>query len=173
MEKGRAAFIRGHEEAEVKKIKKFLLNKYTLIACKIIIGFIFIIASVGKIADPHGFARDVYSYALLPDILVPAFAAVVPWIEFIAGILLLLDIKPQSNALIINALLVMFIGAILVDMARGVEISCGCFDFLFPEEEIGWRTVVRDLLMFVPAVIILFFDSNGVNIYGLWRKERK
>ncbi len=123
----------------MKKIKRFLSRKYTLTACKVIIGFIFIIAGAGKIIDPHGFARDVYSYALLPDMFVPAFAAIVPWIEFIAGALLILDVKPQSNALIINGLLVMFLAAIVIDLARGggsryhADVSI----FFFPKRKLG------------------------------------
>jgi len=143
-----------------------------LAVLKIALGFIFVIASLGKIIDPAGFARDVYSYFILPSALVGLFAAVVPWIEFTAGLLLMLDIFPKSSALIILGLLVAFIIAIYIDVHRGIEISCGCFDFLFPKETIGWNTIWRDIIMFAMGLPVLFFDGNRINVYGLINKEK-
>jgi putative oxidoreductase len=155
----------------MKKIAGILSNKFVLAFLKLALGFIFIVASLGKIIDPAGFAKDVYSYVLLPDVIVPLFAAVVPWIEFTAGLLLMLDMMPQSCALIINGLLAIFIWAIAIDVHRGIEISCGCFDFLFPKEEIGWNTIIRDLIMLLAGIPILFFDQNDVKLYGLINKK--
>ena len=155
-------------------IKNFLSNKITLAVLKIGLGFVFIAASMGKIMDPQVFAKDVYSYVLLPPAMVPLFAYTVPWIEFFAGLLLMLDIAPQSCSLIINALLVMFISAIFIDIKRGIEIECGCFDFLFPKENIGWNTINRDIIMLVIGLIIMVFDKNDLKLYGLIRyKEIK
>lgn len=148
-------------------MKKLLSNSILLNILKLVLGFVFIVASIGKIIDPHGFAKDVYSYAILPSYTVPLFAAIIPWIEFVAGILLIFDIYPKSNALIINGLLVVFIFAILIDIYRGIEISCGCFDFIFPEEKIGWVTIVRDVVLLIFGMIVMFFDHNEVKIYGL------
>jgi len=154
----------------MKKIKELLSNKYLLYVLKLALGFVFVVASVGKIIDPAGFAKDVYSYVILPTAFVPFFAAVAPWVEFIAGILLMLDIMPRSNALIINGMLVAFIAAIAIDVYRGIEISCGCFDFLFPEEEIGINTIIRDIIMLAGGVIIMFFDHNEIKMYGMLKK---
>jgi uncharacterized membrane protein YphA (DoxX/SURF4 family) len=148
-------------------MKKILSNPILLNILKLALGFVFVVASIGKIMDPQGFAKDVYSYVILPSYIVPLFAAIIPWIEFIAGLLLLFDIYPKSNTLIINGLLIVFIFAILIDVYRGIEISCGCFDFIFPEEKIGWVTIVRDLVLLVFGLIIMFFDHNEVKVYGL------
>ena len=152
-------------------IKTFLSNKTTLAVLKLALGFIFVIASLGKIIDPAGFTNDVYSYVILPSSWVASFAAVIPWIEFAAGLLLMLDIFPRSSALIILGLLISFITAIYLDVHRGVEISCGCFDFLFPKELIGWNTIWRDIIMFAMGVPVLIFDHNGVKLYGLLDKK--
>ncbi|MCE5300811.1 MAG: DoxX family membrane protein [Spirochaetia bacterium] len=151
----------------MSKLRDIVSNKYILGALKLSLGFVFVVASLGKIIDPQGFARDVYSYVLLPMPLVDAFAAITPWIEFIAGLMLMLDIMPQSMSLIINAMLVMFITAIFVDINRGIEIECGCFDFLFPKEKIGWNTIYRDIIMLVAGTVIMLFDGNPVKMYGL------
>ncbi len=153
-------------------MKNFLSNPLLLGILKLLLGFVFVVASLGKIIDPQGFAKDVYSYAILPSYLVPFFAVIIPWIEFIAGLLLMIDIYPKSNSLIINGLLLVFIIAIVIDVIRGIEISCGCFDFLFPEEKIGWATVIRDLILLVMGMIIMFFDHNIVKIYGVIKNDR-
>lgn len=153
-------------------IKKILSNKWLLGILKFCLGFVFVVASIGKIIDPQQFARDVYSYVLLPNAVVPLFAAVVPWIEFFAGLLLMFDITPKSNSLIICGLLVAFIIAIAIDVARGIEISCGCFDFLFPEEKIGITTIIRDLILLIMGIIILFFDHNEIKVYGLIKSKK-
>ena len=94
------------------------------------------------------------------------------WIEFFTGLLLMFDITPKSNSLIICGLLVAFIIAIAIDVARGIEISCGCFDFLFPEEKIGMTTIIRDLILLIIGLIILFFDHNEVKVYGLIKSKK-
>jgi uncharacterized membrane protein YphA (DoxX/SURF4 family) len=156
----------------VEIIKKILSNKWLLGILKFCLGFVFVVASIGKIIDPQQFARDVYSYVLLPNAVVPLFAAIVPWIEFFAGILLMFDITPKSNSLIICGLLIAFIIAIAIDVARGIEISCGCFDFLFPEEKIGITTIIRDLILLIMGLIILFFDHNEIKVYGIIKSKK-
>lgn len=152
-------------------IKKILSNKWVLGVLKFSLGFVFVVASIGKIIDPQQFAKDVYSYVLLPNAVVPLFAAIVPWIEFFAGLLLMFDIMPKSNSLIICGLLVAFIFAIAIDVYRGIEISCGCFDFLFPEEKIGATTIIRDIILLIVGLIILFFDHNEIKIYGIVKNK--
>ncbi len=155
----------------MEKIKAVLSNKYLLAACRISIGAVFVLASVGKILFPHEFARDVYSYMLMPAFVVPAFAAILPWIEFASGLLLLADIKPKSSAVLVMGLLLMFIAAILWTVANGIEISCGCFDILFPGEKAGWSTIIRDVVMMAVIAPVMFFDHNDVRIYGLINKK--
>ncbi len=155
----------------MNSLKAFFSHKITLFVVKAGLAFIFIVASLGKIMDPESFARDVYSYVLLPPFIVPLFARVVPWIEAIAGLCLILDIYPRSSALIITALLVSFIGAIGIDIYRGIEIECGCFDFLFPQEKIGLNTIIRDAVMILMAIPVLIFDHNEARFYGLKLKK--
>jgi putative oxidoreductase len=176
MEKSRISAVQSAGSGEVKIMKKtadILSNRFVLAFLKLALGFVFIVASLGKIIDPAGFAKDVYSYVLLPDVIVPLFAAVVPWIEFTAGLLLMLDIMPKSCTLIINGLLIVFIAAIAIDVQRGIEISCGCFDFLFPKEEIGMNTIIRDLIMLAAGLVIMFFDENKIKIYGLLKTRKE
>jgi uncharacterized membrane protein YphA (DoxX/SURF4 family) len=70
----------------------------------------------------------VYNYRLLPGTLVNALALVMPWIELLVGILLVVGAWRREAALVAAVLLVVFLGAIGWNLARGHAIDCGCFD---------------------------------------------
>ena len=55
---------------------------------RIILGVLFIFAGATKIGNPAAFADDINNYRMLPYILVSLMAVVLPWIEIIAGLLL-------------------------------------------------------------------------------------
>lgn len=89
----------------------------------------FIGACLAKIAAPESFALAVHRYRLLPDLLVNAVALLLPWLELLCGAAVLVG-PPRwraAGALWIALLLVVFTGAISLNMLRGIEASCGCF----------------------------------------------
>jgi uncharacterized membrane protein YphA (DoxX/SURF4 family) len=88
---------------------------------------IFIYASIDKIAQPAAFAKDVYNYQILPDSLINLTALVLPWLELVLGLCLLAGIWLPGAVLAVNGLLVVFLATLLFNMARGLDINCGCF----------------------------------------------
>ena len=54
-------------------------------------------------------------------------ALVLPWLEVFAGLALVLGIWRRTAAAIFGALLIVFVGAISINLARGHPIDCGCF----------------------------------------------
>jgi putative oxidoreductase len=149
----------------------FLSHPATLITLKLIIGALFILASVGKIIDPEKFLSKIREYTLLPMWLEPLFAYTMPWIEFSIGLLLIADLYVKSAALMAIASLGAFIFAIIVQISRGVDMTCGCFDFLIPDEKVGWVAVGRDFFMMALCAVLLFLDKNEARFYGVFRKK--
>jgi uncharacterized membrane protein YphA (DoxX/SURF4 family) len=92
-----------------------------------LLGLVFLYAAAGKIIDPQGFARTIGNYQILPAALIPPAAVVLPWIEAACGLLLITGFFVQAGALIVNALMVVFIAAFAFNLYRGIDISCGCF----------------------------------------------
>jgi uncharacterized membrane protein YphA (DoxX/SURF4 family) len=88
---------------------------------------VFIYASVDKILHPLAFAEAVHRYQILPDPLINITALVLPYLELILGLLLVLGIWLPASALLVNLLLAVFLGAIVFNVARGLDIDCGCF----------------------------------------------
>lgn len=91
------------------------------------LGATFVYAAVAKISDPPAFAHEVFNYRLLPGAAVNALALWLPWIELVAGIAVLAGFWQKPSIGILSVLLVVFIGGISINLARGRAIDCGCF----------------------------------------------
>ncbi len=98
-----------------------------LLVTRLILGGVFIYASVDKIIHPAAFSEAVYNYQILPDVLINLTAIVLPWLELILGAFLILGLWLPGAALLSNLLLVTFFGALVFNLARGLDIHCGCF----------------------------------------------
>lgn len=147
----------------------FLSHPAALAVCKIFIGALFIIASVTKIPDTARFADSISNYKILPEFMLMPMAIIVPWIQLIAGIMIVLDVYARSSAFILSGLLVVYIIAIASAWARGIDIDCGCFDLLTKfglEERVGWEAIVRDFIFLLFPGNVFLFDKNGFNLYG-------
>lgn len=121
----------------------------------------FVIAAIPKIADPPAFAHMIYNYRLLPGPAINALALVMPWIEMLVGVALILGVWKREAAIVAGILLLVFLVAIGVNLARGHAVDCGCFDVRSAgktrEEllaEMRW-VLIRDvgLLLLVAQVI--------------------
>ena len=99
---------------------------FALIA-RLILGIVFIYASIDKILHPVAFAEAVYNYQILSDALINLTAIVLPWLELLLGIFLALGICLPGVVFLSNMLLAIFFGALVFTLARGLDINCGCF----------------------------------------------
>ncbi|KAB2848243.1 MAG: DoxX family membrane protein, partial [Ignavibacterium sp.] len=87
---------------------KLLSNKYLLFLIRIILGFIFIYAGAEKISNPESFALSISNYKLIPAAALNICAITLPWIELVAGLLLLFGILVKENSSIILFFLSLF-----------------------------------------------------------------
>ncbi len=106
---------------------RFRIMGWALLATRLFMGGIFIYASIDKIAQPAAFAKDVYNYQILPDALINLTALSLPWLELFLGLCLLAGIWMPGAVLAVNGLLAFFLAALLFNMARGLDVNCGCF----------------------------------------------
>lgn len=125
--------------------------------CRLALGGIFIYSSLDKIAHPDEFARIIANYAILPDLLVTLPAVVLPWLELFAGLLLVAGIWTRSTAALLSLLLLAFILALGVNALRGIDVSCGCFSTSAEIKENAWGLILRDVLILIPGLVIVFF----------------
>jgi len=96
-------------------------------ALRLFLAGLFAYASLDKIAHPDQFAAIIRDYRLLPQAAVPFTAVVLPCLEAVLALALALG-KWREGALFLSAaLLAVFWVSLAVNMARGLDVSCGCF----------------------------------------------
>lgn len=118
-------------------------------AARILLGGIFLYASVTKVPDMAAFAESVANYRIVPPALVPAVAAAVVGVEIAAGVALVLNVWARAAALVLSALLAVFTAGLASALARGIDLSCGCFGGNAPAT---WWTVLRDVVLLLLAL---------------------
>ncbi|MBW1711566.1 MAG: DoxX family membrane protein [Deltaproteobacteria bacterium] len=114
------------------------------LAARLALGGIFIAASLGKIVDPRAFAEMVYNYQLLPDEAVNLAALLLPWVELLLGLLLIVGRALPGAVFLSNLLLLAFFGALMFNLARGLNIHCGCFSTDPSGDPATWWYIIRD-----------------------------
>jgi uncharacterized membrane protein YphA (DoxX/SURF4 family) len=138
----------------------FLSNKYFQIALRVVLGIVFIYASVGKLFRPEDFAKAILRYEFLPIYFVNIMAIVMPWVEFFTGVLLISGIFKKASSIIASISLVVFLIALISAFARGLDISCGCFSLeeTSTKGDIIYR-IVQDFFMLAGAIIVYKFSN--------------
>ena len=134
------------------------MKRLVVLLGRIALGAVFIVAAGPKIADPPAFAHMVSNYLLVPAAAVNALALFFPWIEMLTGIALVSGVFWKTGAKLSAALLVVFILAIGINLARDRAVQCGCFDVHASEKthaqligEMRW-VLGRDLALLAAAV---------------------
>jgi len=97
------------------------------IRVQFVLAAFFVVAGIAKIADPPGFAHEIHNYRMVPGALVNAMALILPWLEVVTGVALFLGIARRTCAKILGILLLVFIVALSVNLARNHPVDCGCF----------------------------------------------
>lgn len=107
--------------------RKFIDNKLLTYIARVVVGFVLIIASVPKIAEPSAFAKSIQAYQIVPGFLVNLFALSIPWLELVIGIFLIFGLLLRGSSLLSAVLFSAFSVLIAVSLFRGLSIDCGCF----------------------------------------------
>jgi uncharacterized membrane protein YphA (DoxX/SURF4 family) len=141
-----------------EKRKEWNWAKFSPLAARLILGGVFIFSSLDKIIHPAAFAEAVYNYQILPDTLITLTAMILPWLELILGIFLVLGLWLPGAALLINLLLVTFFGALVFNLARGLDINCGCFSTSQESTSLCMCLyVIRDVIFFLLGLYLFSY----------------
>ncbi len=104
-----------------------MLPPAVVLAARWALGALFVLSALAKIGDPAQLATDTANFHLLPAGLENLVGITLPWIELVAGASLLSGIRARSGAWLATAMMLLFTAAVASAMARGLNISCGCF----------------------------------------------
>lgn len=131
------------------------------LALRLFLGGLFIYASYHKILDPAAFARSIYGYDLFPATAINLIAIVLPFLELICGMALCMGVWPRSAVLLIGGMLLAFIVAIAINLARGHVFDCGCFSATGGADPASARNLLmRDILYLAMAIHVWRFSGK-------------
>jgi len=98
-------------------------------ALRWLLGALMLWAAVSKLAQPQDFLTSINAYDLpLPRSLLQLVAVVLPWLELLCGLLLIANVWSETALATMIGLLAVFVLATGQAWARGLDISCGCFN---------------------------------------------
>jgi putative oxidoreductase len=125
-----------------------------ILLLKWMVAALFIFAGISKILNPDTFARDIDNYRLLPYLLVTIMAVILPWLEVLCGIFLIVGTWKKGAAFTLLVLTFMFLIAISSAIARGLDITCGCFSMTIEGMKVGYSRLIEDVVLFALILLI-------------------
>lgn len=131
------------------------------IVARVLLGAVFLAAAAPKIIENAEFATTISNYRLLPlayaDKAVPVLAAWLPWFEGVLGLALICGVLAEAAAGWTAILMVAFMAAGGLALARGLDVSCGCFGS-GPGSGTVKDALPRDLALLALSVYVAFFS---------------
>jgi len=128
-----------------------------LFLSRLILGGVFLYASIDKIAFPDQFAEIIRNYHILPEALVGFSARTLPLLELLLGIFLVSGIFTRVSSISLSFLLLIFIIAVAVNSINGHFESCGCFSVSNQNTESSALIVIgRNLTLIFIGLTIVF-----------------
>ena len=141
--------------------------KYLTLAARLLIGSLFVYASVHKIIDPVDFSMSIRNYMIVPASWSNILALTLPWIEIGVGGFLILGVQTRPSALLTTGLLGVFLGAVIYAYSIGLDIDCGCFSSAASSTgRVGIYHLVRDSSLFLISLFIVVTDKGDFSVAG-------
>ena len=127
---------------------------------RVLLGVFFLWAAVVKMLHPTAFALAVSRYPMMAgslQFLIQPVAIVLPWMEALAALAVLFapGRLRAGGALLMAAMLVVFTIAIAAMLAGGQASSCGCFSVRADAASSNAWNIVRNVLMFAGAILVV------------------
>ena len=136
--------------------------------CAFSLALIFGASGVMKLRDIEIFEGSLANYQLAPTWLEKPLAYLLPMLECTAAAGLLMTSTRVAAASMVFVLLVVFTGAIAINLARGRRsIDCGCFGPALRQELSGWLLLRNLFLMMLATTVILPTSGRAIESIDL------
>jgi uncharacterized membrane protein YphA (DoxX/SURF4 family) len=152
-------------------VKKLLANPHLVLLTRVFLGLLFVMSSLEKIVDPAAFAHSIENYKILPSWLPMTVATILPWLELLCGFALLFGIFLRGSALLLSTMLIVFTGAVISGVLRGLDISCGCFTLDPTAEKIGWLKVLQNSTLIVLSLFLYYSNTERFTLLSYLQKS--
>ncbi len=105
-------------------------NYKLLFAGRVFLGLVFVCSGFIKLMEPiENFRGAMTAYDVIPSVVIPVLAQVIPWAEFVFGFFLVAGYLPRISAGVLAGLSWSFVLLILITktMTGSLPKDCGCF----------------------------------------------
>jgi len=124
----------------------------------LLLSVVFLISGFSKLADPHLFVRDIMNYKLFPPQPLHILAIWLIMLELFIGFGLWIPFLQRASAWISAGLMAFFILMVAIAMARGLDISCGCFGQ--GSQKVGWKKILENTGLLIAALYLLWSRTS-------------
>jgi hypothetical protein len=134
-----------------------LLTLALSLGLSLLLGGVFVSAALPKLRHPKGFLLTVLEYRILPEGASRLYARLVPPFELLAALLLFAGVAVRPIALLLGLLLISFLIAVGINLARGRDLDCGCFGSgraKSASRRIGPDLVLQDLGLLAASLLL-------------------
>jgi len=137
-----------------------------LVILRIVLGGLFLISGLGKLLEPYqNFLYVIQSYEFIPDVLEKLSAHAVPWLEFLAGVFLVLGFWLVYVLPFLLTLVASFLVIVSQAILRKLPINeCGCFGELL-SIPLPFVLLVDSILWII--LLWLFIRKEQSSLFGL------
>jgi uncharacterized membrane protein YphA (DoxX/SURF4 family) len=149
---------------------KLLSDRRLIALLRIGLGVLFVAAALPKLQDPAAFAKAVGNYHLLPETAERVLALALPVLELIVGACLILGVLDAGASLLVLGLMIVFTAAVGSAVARGLDISCGCFD-TEGGAKVGAEKIVENLALTAASFWVWSKDRRWLSLGSLVGKS--
>jgi uncharacterized membrane protein YphA (DoxX/SURF4 family) len=116
------------------------------------------------------FREIVANYEILPYWIINIVAIILPWLEFWIGVFIIAGIFVRSCTVIQIILLLTFISAISLNIARGMNFYCGCFAEGNAATGMNYQHILFNISLVVMASILYFLERRRFSHHFLINK---
>src|SRR5439155_4559559 len=147
---------KGREESTSEKGETSM--SLLLVCARLLLCVVFLIAGLAKLADLAGSRQALRDFGV-PSKLADPFGLLLPLAELAVAVALVLPATAWWGALGALALLLLFVGGIGYNLARGRHPDCHCFGQLHSAPA-GWPTLIRNLVLAAVAAVVVIFGRS-------------
>lgn len=141
---------------------------------RLLLGILFLYSGFMKLLNPYAFAGIIGQYNILPDVLAPYAALLVPCMELVAGGLLLLGFRIRAASFLLFLMMIAFSIAIAINLIRGASFHCGCLElgWLGIDESISLKLILRNIVILGLLWLIFNARKHPLSLESLIEREK-
>jgi hypothetical protein len=127
----------------------------------VVLACIFLASAVPKLLHPRGFILAVLEYRVLPERLGWLYGRLLPPLELLLALLLLSGTAVRLAAIVGSLLLLSFLIAVSINLARGRTLDCHCFGRA-RKRPIGWGLLLQDGALLGASIALAVMDRAWI-----------